>query len=78
MCLGRSLLHGEMYMLSRLRGLLCGEEPEECAGGKGAVAVAGIWNRDGGGQGVVRGSEKWREVNGIERDLGGIISKTLH
>lgn len=41
------------------------------------MAVAGIQERDGGGLGVVHGCEKWREVNGIERYLGGGISKTV-
>lgn len=41
------------------------------------VAVAGIQERDGGGPGVAHGSERGSEVNGIERYLGGRISKTF-
>lgn len=41
------------------------------------MAVAGIQERDAGGLGVACGSEKWREVNGPERYMGGRISKTL-
>ena len=31
----------------------------------------------GGGLGVIQGSDKWREVNGMQRYLGGRISKIL-
>ena len=45
--------------------------------GSSGSAVAGIQERDAGGLGVACSSERWREVNGTERYMGGRISKTL-